>query len=117
MARKPKLGQNFLRDPQAVARIVAALGDIADCNVVELEPRRGAMTESLVARARHVIAVELDRELAAALRSRFPAARLTVVEQDVLEFDFSSAAANAGARLRIAGNLPYYITSPILMKL
>lgn len=117
MAHKPKLGQNFLRDPQAVARIVAALGDIADRTVVEIGPGRGAITESLVARAGHVIAVELDRELAAALRSRFPADRLTVVEQDVLEFDFASATASAGARLRIAGNLPYYITSPILMKL
>lgn len=117
MAHKPKLGQNFLRDPQAVARIVAALGDIADCTVVEIGPGRGAITESLVARARHVIAVELDRELAAALRNRFPADRLTVVEQDVLEFDFASAVDRAGARLRIAGNLPYYITSPILMKL
>lgn len=117
MAHKPKLGQNFLRDPQAVARIVAVLGEIADCTVVEIGPGRGAITESLVARARHVIAVELDRELAAALRTRFPADRLTVVEQDVLEFDFASAADNAGARLRVAGNLPYYITSPILMKL
>jgi 16S rRNA (adenine1518-N6/adenine1519-N6)-dimethyltransferase len=115
MAQKPKLGQNFLRDPQAVARIVAALGEIADCTVVEIGPGRGAITESLVARARHVIAVELDRELAAALRARFPADRLTVVEQDVLAFDFASAA--AGARLRVVGNLPYYITSPILMKL
>lgn len=117
MAHKPKLGQNFLRDPQAVARIVAALGDIADCTVVEIGPGRGAITESLVARARHVIAVELDRELAAALRGRFDADHLTVVEQDVLGFDFASAAARAGARLRLAGNLPYYITSPILMKL
>lgn len=117
MAHKPKLGQNFLRDPQAIARIVAALGEIADCTVVEIGPGRGAITESLVTRARHVIAVELDRELAAALRTRFPADRLTVVEQDVLEFDFASAAVRAGTRLRVAGNLPYYITSPILMKL
>ncbi len=130
MAQKPKLGQNFLRDPQAAARIVAALGEIADCTVVEIGPGRGAITESLVARARHVIAVELDRELAAALGSRFvtprtetyprgprPADRLTVVEQDVLKFDFAAAAASAGSRLRVVGNLPYYITSPILMKL
>ncbi len=117
MAHKPKLGQNFLRDPQAAARIAAALGDISGCTVVEIGPGRGAITASLVARARHVIAVELDSELAAGLRGRFPADRLTVVEQDVLEFDFASAAARAGARLRVAGNLPYYITSPILMRL
>jgi 16S rRNA (adenine1518-N6/adenine1519-N6)-dimethyltransferase len=117
MTHKPRLGQNFLRDPQAAARIVAALGEIADRTVIEIGPGRGAITESLVARARHVIAVELDCGLAAALRGRFPANRLTVVEQDVLEFDFASAAARAGARLRVAGNLPYYITSPILTKL
>jgi len=114
---KPKLGQNFLRDPQAAARIVAALGDISTSTVVEIGPGGGAITEMLAARARHIIAVELDRELAAALRKRFSPDRVTVLEQDVLQFDFAAAAAQAGARLRVVGNLPYYITSPILLKL
>ena len=114
---KPKLGQNFLRDPQAAARIVTALGDLSNSTVVEIGPGHGAITESLVVRARHVIAVELDRELAPALRARFSPDRLTVVEQDILQFDFAAGSANAGARLLVLGNLPYYITSPILLKL
>jgi 16S rRNA (adenine1518-N6/adenine1519-N6)-dimethyltransferase len=117
MRTKPKLGQNFLVDAQAAHRIVAALGEIADQTVVEIGPGKGAITEALAARARHVLAVELDRELAADLRGRFDPARLTVVEDDVLRFDFAAEAAKAGKRLRVAGNLPYAITSPILLKL
>jgi 16S rRNA (adenine1518-N6/adenine1519-N6)-dimethyltransferase len=117
MRAKPKLGQNFLVDAQAAERIVAALGEIAGRTVVEIGPGRGAITESLAAHAGHVVAVELDRELAAGLRERFEPARVTVVEQDVLRFDFAAAAAQAGERLRVAGNLPYAITSPILLKL
>jgi 16S rRNA (adenine1518-N6/adenine1519-N6)-dimethyltransferase len=64
-----------------------------------------------------VLAVELDRELAADLRAHFDPARVEVIEQDVLRFDFAAAAAQAGRRLRVAGNLPYAITSPILLKL
>lgn len=117
MSNKPKLGQNFLVDPQAAGRIVAALGDLDGRTVVEIGPGRGAITGTLATHARHLVAVELDRELAADLRERFIADRVTVVEQDVLRFDFASAAADAGQRLRVAGNLPYGITSPILLKL
>lgn len=114
---KSKLGQNFLCDPQAAQRIVAALGDISGRTVVEIGPGRGAITEALAAKAGHLIAVELDPELAAALRGHFSRERVTVAEQDVLEFDFAAAAAAAGTRLQVVGNLPYYITSPILLKL
>jgi 16S rRNA (adenine1518-N6/adenine1519-N6)-dimethyltransferase len=117
MPLKPKLGQNFLVDGQAAQRIVAALGEIASHTIVEIGPGRGAITESLAARAGRVLAVELDRELAAGLRANFDPARVEVVEQDVLQFDFAAAAAQAGERLRVAGNLPYAITSPILLKL
>lgn len=117
MPAKPKLGQNFLRDAQAVRRIVDALGDIGGLTVVEIGPGGGAITGLLAASAAHVIAVELDRELAARLREQFPADRVAVAEQDVLDFDFEAASAAAGHRLCVAGNLPYYITSPILLKL
>lgn len=117
MAAKSKLGQNFLHDAQAAQRIVSALGAITGHTVVEIGPGRGAITEILAERAGHVAAIELDRELAAGLRERMDAARVTVVEQDVLQFDFAAAAEQAGERLRVAGNLPYYITSPILLKL
>jgi 16S rRNA (adenine1518-N6/adenine1519-N6)-dimethyltransferase len=119
MPAKPKLGQNFLVDAQAVERIASALGDLAGRTAVEIGPGRGAITGALAGRAGHVLAIELDCELAAQLRTQFSPDRVTVIEQDVLRFDFSRAQADfaAGERLRVAGNLPYYITSPILLKL
>lgn len=117
MPAKPKLGQNFLHDQRAIERIVAALGDLAGHTVVEIGPGRGAITAELVGRAGHVVAVELDHMLAVALRVQYPEQQLTVIEQDVLGFDLKAAAARAGMRLRVAGNLPYYITSPILLHL
>ncbi len=117
MPAKPKLGQNFLRDPQAIERIVRAMGDLTGETVVEIGPGRGAITRALSARAERVIAIELDAELAEHLRCQFPPERVNVVQADVLGFDFPRAAGQAGKRLAVAGNLPYYITSPILMKL
>jgi 16S rRNA (adenine1518-N6/adenine1519-N6)-dimethyltransferase len=117
MAIKPKLGQNFLRDPQATGRIVAALGDLSSRRVVEIGPGKGAITERLAGKAKSLIAIELDRELAWHLQERFSPekgfAGVTVCREDVLQFDFAAAA--AGARLLVVGNLPYYITSPILL--
>ncbi|HEX4029673.1 MAG TPA: 16S rRNA (adenine(1518)-N(6)/adenine(1519)-N(6))-dimethyltransferase RsmA [Terracidiphilus sp.] len=122
MAAKPRLGQNFLIDPQAVERIAAALGNLSGRTVAEIGPGQGAITGALASRAAHVIAIEIDRELASGLRRQFAPERVspervTVVEQDVLGFDFAAAARLAGAKLAVAGNLPYYITSPILLKL
>ena len=121
MAAKPKLGQNFLRDPQAIQRIVAALGDLSARAVVEIGPGKGAITERLAPQAKSLIAIELDRELAWNIQERFlpekgfPA--VTVTRQDVLQFDFAAAAKEAGQPLLAVGNLPYYITSPILLHL
>jgi len=120
MPTNPKLGQNFLRDSQAVERIVAALGDISGRTVIEIGPGEGVITRALAARAKHVIAVELDHDLAVHLRVQFPSEKVTIVEQDILSFDFAAALAehgSSGERLRVVGNLPYYITSPILLKL
>jgi len=117
MPSKPKLGQNFLNDPQAIDRIVAALGNLSSRTVVEIGPGAGAITAPLAARAHHVVAIEYDHDLALHLRVQFPASKLTVVEQDVLNFDFAAAALSAGQKLVVVGNLPYYITSPILLKL
>jgi 16S rRNA (adenine1518-N6/adenine1519-N6)-dimethyltransferase len=117
MPAKPKLGQNFLVDTEAIQRIATSLGDLSGRTVVEVGPGGGAITEALAARASHLLAVELDHELALNLRVHFPADRVTVFEQDVLNFDFASASASAGERLLVAGNLPYGITSQILLKL
>ena len=117
MPQKPKLGQNFLRDQSAIQRIASALGDLSNQTVIEIGPGQGAITRALMERAARVVAIELDRELAPRLRAQFPPERLSVVEQDVLQFDFAAAAAQAEQKLAVAGNLPYYITSPILLKL
>jgi 16S rRNA (adenine1518-N6/adenine1519-N6)-dimethyltransferase len=117
MPVKPKLGQNFLDDAEAIQRIAASIGDLTGRTVVEIGPGGGAITGELAARAAHVLAVELDHELALFLRVQFPPGRVTVVEQDVLQFDFAAASAAAGERLLVVGNLPYGITSPILLKL
>jgi 16S rRNA (adenine1518-N6/adenine1519-N6)-dimethyltransferase len=120
MPVKPKLGQNFLDDAEAIQRIAASIGDLTGRTVVEIGPGGGAITGELAARAAHVLAVELDHELALHLRVHFPSeasTRVTVVERDVLQFDFAAASAAAGERLLVVGNLPYGITSPILLKL
>jgi 16S rRNA (adenine1518-N6/adenine1519-N6)-dimethyltransferase len=124
MPAKPKLGQNFLVDTEAMQRIAASIGDLSGRTVVEIGPGRGAITATLAARAAHVLAVELDHVLALHLRVQFPPERVTIVEQDVLDFDFEKARANfaaasaaANERLLVVGNLPYGITSPILLKL
>jgi 16S rRNA (adenine1518-N6/adenine1519-N6)-dimethyltransferase len=117
MPVKPKLGQNFLRDTSAIERIVHALGGLEHRTIIEIGPGAGAITGALAAAAGHVIAIELDHELAAGLRSRFTPDHVSIVEGDILQYDFSAASAAAGERLLVAGNLPYGITSPILLKL
>jgi 16S rRNA (adenine1518-N6/adenine1519-N6)-dimethyltransferase len=117
MPVKPKLGQNFLDDAEAVEGIVAALGNLTGRTVVEIGPGGGAITAALASRAGRVIAVEFDRELAIQLRARFSPDIVSVIEADALRFDFAAASATAGDRLPVAGNLPYGITSQILLKL
>lgn len=122
MKTRSRIGQNFLIDTRAAARIVSALGELEGRTVIEIGPGRGAITDALAARAGHVLAIELDPQLAARLSQRFPADRVTVIEQDILNFDFAAARVAAPAtgpsgRLSVVGNLPYYITSPILLKL
>jgi len=111
IARK-RFGQHFLADSGVIADIVAAIDPKPGQALVEIGPGLGAMTNPLVERAGTLTVIELDRDLAARLRRR---AELTVVEADVLTVDF---AALAGARkLRIVGNLPYNISTPILFHL
>src|SRR5215467_3801900 len=115
MPSKPKLGQNFLHDAQAIRRIVAALGECTQSTVVEIGPGKGAVTRVLAVHADRVLAIELDQELATRLRSEFSPERVTIANEDVLSFDFAAAADAAGKRVAVVGNLPYYITSPILL--
>ena len=117
MKRKPKLGQNFLVDDRARHAIVDALGDVSQRMVVEIGPGRGAITEILAPRCGRLLALELDRELAPALALRFQdQPQVQIIETDVLRADFSSLIP-AGETADVIGNLPYYITSDILLKL
>jgi 16S rRNA (adenine1518-N6/adenine1519-N6)-dimethyltransferase len=117
LKHKPKLGQNFLVDPAASMAIVQALGVISQQTVVEIGPGAGAITELLAARAKRLIAIELDRELAPRLREQFAAQpSVVVLEADVLTVDLE-ALRDGGEKLSVVGNLPYYITSDILLRL
>ena len=111
-ARK-RFGQNFLRDPNIIRRIVAAIDPKPSEHLVEIGPGLGALTGPLIEAAGHLTAIELDRDLAARLRERFPEERLQLIEGDALRFDFASLP----APLRVAGNLPYNVSTPLLFHL
>ena len=110
---RKRFGQNFLADPHYVSRIVAAIDPQPGDNVVEIGPGLAALTGALLERAGRIAAVEIDRDLAARLRERFTADRLALHEADALTFDFSTL----GDGLRVVGNLPYNISSPLLFHL
>jgi 16S rRNA (adenine1518-N6/adenine1519-N6)-dimethyltransferase len=117
MKRKPKLGQNFLVDDAARHRIVDALGDISQRTVIEIGPGHGAITEILASRCQRLIALELDRALAAELAFRFrDQPQVQIIEADVLKMDLHTLVPE-GETADVIGNLPYYITSDILLKL
>jgi 16S rRNA (adenine1518-N6/adenine1519-N6)-dimethyltransferase len=113
VARK-RFGQHFLADPGVVDAIVRLINPRPGQALVEIGPGLGALTRPLLDRCAALQAIELDRDLAARLR-RWPG--LAVIEADVLEVDFGALADAAGRPLRIVGNLPYNISSPILFHL
>jgi 16S rRNA (adenine1518-N6/adenine1519-N6)-dimethyltransferase len=128
--KKPKLGQNFLADRSYAQKIVAALGDLSQETVMEIGAGRGALTDSLVARAKKVMAIELDRVLAAQLRLRYVGRKnVEIIEADVLTVELPTLLHITAPgplkdlrpldveRVRVVGNLPYYITSDILLRL
>jgi 16S rRNA (adenine1518-N6/adenine1519-N6)-dimethyltransferase len=109
---RKSLGQHFLTDPRILARIADALSLSSAETVIEIGPGRGALTEQLLLRAGRVIAIEIDRMLAASLRQRYASEpRLDVIEGDVLETNLGVLTAGDFA---LVGNVPYYITTPIL---
>jgi 16S rRNA (adenine1518-N6/adenine1519-N6)-dimethyltransferase len=111
-ARK-RFGQNFLVSPGVIRNIVAAIAPRPGDCMVEIGPGLGALTEPLLAELGHLHVVEIDRDLIARLHQAYPPERLTVHEGDALEFDF----AGLGSGLRIVGNLPYNISTPLLFHL
>jgi 16S rRNA (adenine1518-N6/adenine1519-N6)-dimethyltransferase len=127
--QKPKLGQHFLVSDNAAMRMADALGDVSESTVLEIGPGRGVITSLLAKRARRLIAVEIDRVLAAQLRLKFGMTHnVEVIEADILSIDFDSlfgpkpGLSRPGIELkpipvRVVGNLPYFITSDILLRL
>ena len=119
-ARK-RFGQNFLSDPNIIRKIIDGIRPQPGELMVEIGPGLGAMTDPLIERLGHLHVVEIDRDLIARLRERYRPAQLTVHEGDALKFDFASLCAGVeggGERsLRIVGNLPYNISTPILFHL
>lgn len=111
-ARK-RFGQNFLADAHYVSRIVDAVNPAPGENIVEIGPGLAALTGGLIERTGHITAIEIDRDLAARLREKFTPEQLTLHEADALDFDFATLPAD----LRVVGNLPYNISSPLLFRL
>jgi 16S rRNA (adenine1518-N6/adenine1519-N6)-dimethyltransferase len=115
LARK-RFGQNFLRDQNVIDKIVRAINPQPGQHVVEIGPGRGAMTWPLLDALGSLTAIEIDRDLIPLLRAESPAhGDLVVVEADVLTVDFTALA--AGRMLRVVGNLPYNISTPVLFHL
>ncbi len=127
---KKRFGQNFLTDQNILHEIIRAIAPQADDLMVEIGPGQGAMTRLLLGHLRHLQVVELDRDLVVLLKKQFGADKLQIHAGDALQFDFGSialAAANdeagvetagkAQRTLRVVGNLPYHISSPLLFHL
>jgi 16S rRNA (adenine1518-N6/adenine1519-N6)-dimethyltransferase len=117
--RRKRFGQHFLHDPAVIERIFAALAARAGERLVEIGPGRGALTRRLLALPDVTLdALEIDRDLAAALAPDFAAQpRATLHVADALEFDFAALARARGGALRVIGNLPYNISTPLLFHL
>ncbi len=111
---RKRFGQHFLADPAIVDAILAAIAPTPEDCIVEIGPGQGVLTDRLAPRCRELHAVELDRDLTAALRRRYAGmAHVRIHEADALNFDFSTL----GERLRVVGNLPYNISTPLLFHL
>jgi 16S rRNA (adenine1518-N6/adenine1519-N6)-dimethyltransferase len=127
--RKPRLGQNYLIDHSAAQRIVEALGDISNRTVIEIGPGRGMLTDLLVRRARKVIGIELDHILAAQMRMKYATLNnVEILESDFVTVEWLSMVGRRPGPLHdlrptqpdtvdIVGNLPYYITSDIVLRI
>ncbi|MDE3009895.1 MAG: 16S rRNA (adenine(1518)-N(6)/adenine(1519)-N(6))-dimethyltransferase RsmA [Pseudomonadota bacterium] len=109
---RKRFGQHFLVDQGVLQQIVDAISPRDGDHLVEIGPGLGALTQPLLARIRHLTAIELDRDVVVRLRQRFGPERLTLHEADALAFDFASL----GPAMRLVGNLPYNISTPLLFR-
>ena len=116
IARK-RFGQNFLTDQQVLTQIIDAIRPAQGEVMLEIGPGLAAMTRLLLANLGHLHVVELDRDLVARLQKQFNPAQLSIHAGDALSFDFSTIAVPEGQKLRVVGNLPYNISTPLLFHL
>jgi 16S rRNA (adenine1518-N6/adenine1519-N6)-dimethyltransferase len=114
---RKRFGQNFLTDQVALHNIIRAIDPQPDDAMVEIGPGLAAMTSLLLQSLKQLHVVELDRDLVTRLQKQFDPARLIVHAADALQFDFSSIPVASGKKLRVVGNLPYNISSPLLFHL
>lgn len=110
---RKRFGQNFLSDPGIIRSCVAAIAPRPDDLMVEIGPGLGALTHPLLDTLKHLHAVELDRDIVTWMQGRYPPGKITIHNVDALKFDFASL----GERIRVVGNLPYNISTPILFHL
>lgn len=113
MRARKRFGQNFLQDQQIIQRILAAINPQPGDHILEIGPGHGALTQGLLASGCRLDVVEIDRDLAAELRQQYPG--LNVIEADILKFDFQSL--DRKGPVRVVGNLPYNISTPLLFRL
>ncbi len=113
MRTRKRFGQNFLHDQNLISKIVNTINPQSDQHILEIGPGHGALTRLLIASNCHLDVIEIDRDLAAELRLTIP--QLNVIEADILDFDFTQLPTDQ--RLRVVGNLPYNISTPLIFKL
>ncbi|HLF13630.1 MAG TPA: 16S rRNA (adenine(1518)-N(6)/adenine(1519)-N(6))-dimethyltransferase RsmA [Bacteroidota bacterium] len=114
---RQSLGQNFLLDANIARKIVRAIAPAPDDVVVEIGPGRGAITGLLAESGCRLVLVEIDGRLTAGLKERFQPSGAEVIHGDILGVSLAGLAARYGRRIRVAGNIPYHLTSPILFKM
>lgn len=110
---KKRFGQNFLIDQDIIRALIEAIRPAPDDLMVEIGPGLGAMTQPLLQTLKHLHTVELDRDVVAWMQGHYPADKITIHNIDALKFDFASL----GPKIRVVGNLPYNISTPILFHL
>jgi 16S rRNA (adenine1518-N6/adenine1519-N6)-dimethyltransferase len=114
---RKRFGQNFLKDQNVIEKIVRALHPEKGQNLVEIGAGLGALTKHVLALVDHLKVVEIDKDLSAKLQDVYPANKITVFEADALRFDFATLCPAGTPKLRIFGNLPYNISTPLLFHL
>ncbi len=110
---KRRFGQNFLTDQAIISALISSINPQPNDLMVEIGPGLGAMTQPLLKHLNHLHVVEIDRDIIAWMQKTYLTEKVTIHDSDVLKFDFN----NIGKRIRVVGNLPYNISSPILFKL